>query len=656
MNDFLELALYLKTVMIRAPALGHLEALDPYNRQTSIGGTARWTLGDRGHGFLPWSNGRIVVADGGQALEQQVTEGTLWIGGDFTRETTASVVFMGKRDGFDDINFYFYYYSVSPFFNLYDSLKNDNLVNAGLVPPVSDIACNFGNGQSCEVFREGVSLGSSSGTATITKNDAYITIGANWLGGSPTIDPIGCAMLFPSRLEPDALSLLHVLWERAKVGTDRIGLIVVPRDLVSVPDLHMFGISTPRRKARDISDNGRHGDIQGGLMMYRESGAIVHRWVGGSGATGASIEIPSGPYSTSNQLSAIMAVEPRGDGEASEGRLLSLNTPTTVYGDVYLTATKTRYRVLRADGMHEFEFDRLPDDRDSILVLSHDKSSALNLPLVSVDGAQKTVTEAVSKTGALSSSSSSVLNVGNNADGDRSFDGCVREIVVFSTARTLGQLEVDAKVMAGDRRGLTHDEEHPISLADISGGCVGPHRVESGAFRWKHGERGRYLECITAGVVSSQSRQAYGAWYGEAEKAADVNVLAIVLIAEKRAGTGGGQNGYVLYFAANESIIIERRDNGGLGAQQVLTAAPYFEVGVRYRWFVTRDNAGKFTVYLQGGAYKSWQTLGTWTDNVHTVSYYFTIESDAGDISSDIVFFPRGAILEPADLPERIAA
>jgi hypothetical protein len=183
-----------------------------------------------------------------------------------------------------------------------------------------------------------------------------------------------------------------------------------------------------------------------------------------------------------------------------------------------------------------------------------------------------------------------------------------------------------------------------------------PFEITSGT--WKvltdtiDGQTVKVLECVVAGVVTMKEQPgiqgvdpdeaAYGSWDFWILKGGAANVLDCIFVAEViGAAAAGTQNGYLLRFAADESLSLFITTAGALTAQ-MSTRAAYRAINAWHRVRFTRSAVGAWTGYIDrvlpdgrrvlelldvtGGA-----GTNPVTENTHAVSNYIALDFDAGD-------------------------
>lgn len=160
----------------------------------------------------------------------------------------------------------------------------------------------------------------------------------------------------------------------------------------------------------------------------------------------------------------------------------------------------------------------------------------------------------------------------------------------------------------------------------------------------------KYLECVTAGVLSIPSKQAYGTWEFDWYKGGLSNVIDGILIASKpNSRSFATQNGYFLRIESNEAYFLYKTTNGSATAI-ANSSASYISNNTWYRVKIIRTLSGVFTVLIKGGSftpttgYDGWTLVSTTggsgtnpvTDNTYTTSEYFVLDIDAGDRIANI--------------------
>jgi len=170
----------------------------------------------------------------------------------------------------------------------------------------------------------------------------------------------------------------------------------------------------------------------------------------------------------------------------------------------------------------------------------------------------------------------------------------------------------------------------------ITSGKVGDFDIQSGSFKVEEDSNGKYIESVADGVISTQSKSAYGTWEFEVYKGADANVSRIQFIDDNK--TGGDAGGYDFRLENNETIKLAKTGVAVLFE----TAASYIQNNTWYKVRITRTLDGEFTVYIKSDEdnnFEDWTLVdptggsGTnpVTDTAYTTSNYFVPDLDTGD-------------------------
>jgi hypothetical protein len=154
----------------------------------------------------------------------------------------------------------------------------------------------------------------------------------------------------------------------------------------------------------------------------------------------------------------------------------------------------------------------------------------------------------------------------------------------------------------------------------------------------KHLTKGtHFMQCVTAGIISIPSKQAYGQWEFDWYKGADTNDSYVTLCSNKISNAY-----YSIRLINNERVLFYSLAGGNI----MYSAISYITNNTWYRIKITRSLVGVFTVYIKGGAFgnTTWTLVSTSggvgtnpvTDNTYTTSEYFVLDLDAGDRIANI--------------------
>lgn len=149
------------------------------------------------------------------------------------------------------------------------------------------------------------------------------------------------------------------------------------------------------------------------------------------------------------------------------------------------------------------------------------------------------------------------------------------------------------------------------------------------------------IECVAAGncilpnsyAEATPTEMAFGTWDFWAYKGADANTSRIMLIAsDNDVVTGATQNGYWVSLRSDEEVRLQHIANGAPALNLIQSGVGYIANNTWYRFRLTRDYEGVFVLYIRGGAYTDWTTVGTSAANLtETISNYTVLDLDAGD-------------------------
>ena len=196
-------------------------------------------------------------------------------------------------------------------------------------------------------------------------------------------------------------------------------------------------------------------------------------------------------------------------------------------------------------------------------------------------------------------------------------------------------------------RGYKHI--YPDSLVGKSIGNVGPWNILAGSFEWNDNQ----LQCISSGDVILSNMGAYGGWYYRLMKFGSTSTSIIGFIASALEDiNGSSQDGYSLSFSSTERVVLQRRDNGvPTSLAGIVTDPNYIVNGVTYETFISRITDSTFQVWIRGGIYTNWISIGTRLEATYIDSNFITGNLDTGDILSHLHYFPYGMGLTPNMIP-----
>ena len=147
-------------------------------------------------------NGVVAVAD---AAELQLTQGSIVVLGDFTKQV-ASNNLVSKRDA-GGTDYAFYVGAVATNITFYDGVAERHIASS--IVGSKCVACTFSSGSAAELFVDGLSRGLFVGVSTVTVNDAPLNIGNNWLLSNGISTPLSAVVIVNRVLTATEMSVLY---------------------------------------------------------------------------------------------------------------------------------------------------------------------------------------------------------------------------------------------------------------------------------------------------------------------------------------------------------------------------------------------------------------------------------------------------------------
>jgi hypothetical protein len=144
----------------------------------------------------------------------------------------------------------------------------------------------------------------------------------------------------------------------------------------------------------------------------------------------------------------------------------------------------------------------------------------------------------------------------------------------------------------------------------------------------------KYLEGITFGYLYKQSTQAYGTWEFCINRTSAV--AGIAFISDRQVGI---QNGYSLSFLAGVPVLAKYV--GGTPSDIAIGGAVALIADTWYKIKITRTFAGRFDVYIKGGAYGNADYTALFTnvvENTVKTSQNIIVVADTGDKITNLLF------------------
>lgn len=688
LNQFIDYLQSLSPAMATLLLRGGVETLDSYNRpRVLVGGTTGpvWRRNKKGYAYgqtqsgTPAGGGSLSIANSGAAPELQALSGTIfWTAQNFVSSAVDVVggvrarVFSAADAGGTNLDVMVWAASQLA---ISDGTRIRIIAHSVLTTGLKSGAIRFVSGAIPQFFADGVYRVNASGTLVPPNNDADLYLMGYYSSQTycSKANNYQLIALFNDAILGRALTdaeikNLHELWDQIGSVFEPKRTIFLPPDPMkitgSLPLVYFAGPKNANSIVPNLGSLETDFTISGCLQQRSDKGHIIHSAPGRGGANGPLTQTPVDARLYPDPWTVSFKCIWRSAGEGSGGRVFDVDISGSTRNYLYGGAGIAYYSVSYSDGLAFWGFP-CTFGQSHIVSVRHNKSNPANLPSVTVDGKSVVVSVVVAKAGALSAAASpklSLFNFNNPAVSARAFDG---ELEIF---RMDSGLLTDAQVRqiyldhALECNVLAHRTDHPVSVAAVAaGGNCGPVRVLSGTMKWDDDGTRRRLLGVTAGYFASReaSPQAYGAWYCRASKGTDGDTILIPLMASiPKALSAATQNGYAIWLDSTEAVVIRKYTNGGAAAV-AQTAAGAIVVGTEYELFTTRQSvatadgnaAGFFTVWIRGGAYATWTSLLTGTDDTHKTSNCLVGYLDPGGYISDYRQYPNGSGLVPTDVP-----
>ena len=647
-TDFLDYALSLNPGLLHVYNQGHLLDLSPNSVVSTIVGVPLWMRNRRGHLLASCGAGNLNL--GNPASCRATTALTILAFGNFAAlESNGRVV--AKRSGAAAATCdYDLFLGNTPNISLFDGVATSTL-NADYRGSTS-VAVSVIDGAAPSFFFDGVLEGAGGAVIDVDDdgNDLYVL--AREGGADRLLNPLGAVLVYVDvALTEEQISDLHRLYRE-----DALGVPSAPRFTVSFPPrdlnnalLYLTGSKDASSDVIDQSTSGLDSPVTGRVTEAREtsSGAKGQRFHGGGEGV---VTVPASALLTGHAghtYSCLLNLHSR--GEANSGRSWDISTPAALRLAFYTTAVGHRLLRRFSDGTAVWtSTTALGFGHTAHFLVRHDGVST-NVPTGLINGRPCTFAVTTGKTGTLTDDVGGILRWGNNRPHDRTMDGVIAQPKFFGGATPLTDDQARVEYLQCGTRmiELAPRRAYPVTLANKTGGRVGPWDIVSGTWSYQDDGTRRQLVTVATGECIAPSSQAYGAWYWRASKD-EFSFFRVCPIMSSRLSLGvAGQNGYVVYLVNDESVRLY--EYTGAGAVAVFaTGAGYIVPSTEYEWFLTRAYDGYFVLWVRGGAYTSWTIVGTGTSNTHTISNFFLYRTTRpSDTIADVRFYPLGDTLDP---------
>lgn len=636
-TDFYDFVKSLNPVLFRALLLGNYNALDEYNRATTVNGSPDGFVKDRkGYGVDFGPNGRLVVSHG---AEQNPASGITLVA--FGSGFNSAGRLISKRDA-STTSYDFYIGGVDQV-GVYDGVLGV-LANGVPTVGVKSLAAKYEFGSTAHLYSDGVFILSSVTTFATPTSTADVQLGNLYTGTTPLDRPLQCALVLPYSLSDEQISDLHRLW------------LEIPSVELVAPCRSYFFVKNPPA--------GISGHTETFSMKVEASGKII----GVKGASeGTLANQVTGAYP---KIVLDGALRSHYAGESQLAFDNPTNLITATQGAIELVVTPNEdtpagtREVASSDGNTNIVIQQLstgawrggagnPQQNIDSAAASAHKGQPAHLLLTwwggenlefFVDGVSQGTT--TFSGGAVVSYLNAMGRLAVNAiNADYHLVRTYNERVSVADARRLYLQYAIASIELAPR------EAYPVTLANKTGGRVGPWLIGSGTWAYRDDGSRRLLSCVASGWCSVTSDMMYGAWYWRAKyDGSNANYLA--LMPKRKGYTTAGQNGYIFTLRGfNDSVVVYRVTNGTAVLASAYSGAGAVSEDTDYELFFTRRSDGLFSMYIRGGDYSTWTLLDTGTDNTHKASQVVMADVDNGDYQGDHMFFPLGGTLLPTDVP-----
>ncbi len=506
------------------------------------------------------------------------------------------------------------------------------------------LGVTFTDGGTPVGYKNGAFAGNFSGTVAIGADDADIIIGNIYSGGSPFYNPIKGVLIYDVILTAAEMAQAHA-WIMEQQSQRQ------PKKEFRHPSL-ITGRENNVRSAWDLKNT--HGSV------IDKTGGEINGTISKCSQTKiAGLDALDFNRDNSPGISLGVGFDISGKSVSVLIKPSSFATYNTVWSSNVSGTERAGLQFIVTGFLHANVYDGsyLSMPSDSALIAGnvyHVVATYTNhstIPTLYINGVAQSGS---GTTGALNSSGHFI----GTRDGNlQPYNGAIAEVIEFDSVLT--QAEVTALYEKYAKLPVFVDDlSDALESVAAEGGAVGTFLSNT---NWKFGDTSaRYkvsrdetlnvgqkvIECTTAGLLYQESRQAYGTYEFSIYKAA-ASYSYILFAADTIGGaTATGQDGYYILLNANERVCLKEA-TAGVESDKFYTVTSYFNAATWYRFRVTRRYDGQFTVYIKGGAFKTWTTVdvsgGTGTnpvtDNTTTTSKYIVLDLDAGDRVSNFKFY-----------------
>ncbi len=227
------------------------------------------------------------------------------------------------------------------------------------------------------------------------------------------------------------------------------------------------------------------------------------------------------------------------------------------------------------------------------------------------------------------------------------FDGLIGDVQLYSDAKVAKWVSEDYNKGAKAAQYKT-DWGVDTSAADLTSGEIASSnwQLDTGTFQVVTNEiESKKVKVIKSTTNNSimylpvgaadidNTEAAYGTWEYWLYKGGDGNALHVSIKDEVNLPRGGSANGYIFRMGASERFRL-RRETAGVVADLATTDAGFFNVDQWYKFKITRNNVGEFSIYIDDVLVPVTGGTNPVTNNTHTSLPYIVVDMDDLDMIS----------------------
>jgi len=349
-------------------------------------------------------------------------------------------------------------------------------------------------------------------------------------------------------------------------------------------------------------------------------------------------------------------INPLSDGGSNIGRLFDktnwlLYTSNEASGMCKLTFIQRFENGGNVDGQWVTTNEVIKLNAWNHIIVNYDRDAAANNPTFIINGTSLTVgsgiTEAATPDQDATADTADGLRIGNRSALDRSFDGMIDTVRLYST--TLTGAESTALYEEGKNKlnYYADGKDWNVSTGNVTAGWLENSNwwVRAGSVQVddsNDGEESKQITAIAATRISVDSTQAYGQWEWDFYKDADSATLLMFMSGDRGEPTtaNADQDGYAVQFTVGEGISFFAITNGVAGWSLFTVASATVPVDTWFTCKMTRDNTGSFSFYVNDVLVTAATGANPIADTTHHVSKYFNVVLNADNAMRNFRFSP----------------